>query len=231
MGQWGKAKCLWENPSNCQLPFLSFFFPNHLFLPECGGVSYCMEWEEYGKKFELGREPFFWMPKNVCHSAMHPCFSIFHDHSPSRWGFWEQLEFFLCFSFHVFGGWLHFSHGWEVVFVVLGIGLFSSRFGSCWCIFHSRFLQHHVFLPWLWRAIHVFGCLTDYWSHAQAIWDVFPCCELCSLFLLWGCCLPHVFVLAVASKFVWGHCGMPICWLCSPLSMLGVCLPFVWGCA
>ena len=24
MGQWGKAKCLWENPSSCQLPFLSF---------------------------------------------------------------------------------------------------------------------------------------------------------------------------------------------------------------
>ena len=24
MGQWGKSKCLWENPSNCQLPFLSF---------------------------------------------------------------------------------------------------------------------------------------------------------------------------------------------------------------
>ena len=53
--------------------------------------------------------------------------------------FGEQLEFFLCFSFHIFGDWLHFSHGWEVVFVVLGIGLFSSRFGSCWCIFHSRF--------------------------------------------------------------------------------------------
>ena len=24
MGQWGKAKCLWEDPSSCQLPFLSF---------------------------------------------------------------------------------------------------------------------------------------------------------------------------------------------------------------
>ena len=46
-----------------------------------------MECEEYGKKFELGREPFFEkrvltslarkMPKNVSHFAMHPRFSIF----------------------------------------------------------------------------------------------------------------------------------------------------------
>ena len=33
------------------------FFPNLLFLPEFGWGSYCMEWEEYGKNFELGRAP------------------------------------------------------------------------------------------------------------------------------------------------------------------------------
>ena len=66
--------------------------------------------------------------------------------------------------FHVFGCWLHFSHGWEVVFVVLGIGLSSSRFGSCWAFSHSRFLWIHVFLPWLGRAIHVFYCLSNFWA-------------------------------------------------------------------
>ena len=34
-GQWGKAKCEWENPSNSQLPFSSHS-PNHLILPEIG---------------------------------------------------------------------------------------------------------------------------------------------------------------------------------------------------
>ena len=34
-GQWGKAKCQWENPSNNQLPFLSHS-PNHLILPKIG---------------------------------------------------------------------------------------------------------------------------------------------------------------------------------------------------
>ena len=63
------------------------------------------------------------MPKNVCHSAMHSRFPFFL-HSPSRWGSWEQLEFFFpVFSFHVFGCWLHFSHGWEVIFVMPRIGL------------------------------------------------------------------------------------------------------------
>ena len=85
------------------------------------------------------------MPKNICHSAMHPRFPFFPHHSPSHWGFWERLEFSPCLSFHVFGCWLHFSYRLEVVFVVPGIGLFSSRFGSRWCIFHSRFIASCVF--------------------------------------------------------------------------------------
>ena len=59
--------------------------------------------------------------------------------------FWEQLEFFLCDSFHVFGCLLHFSHGLEVVFVMPGPGLSSSRFWNCWCIFHSRFCDFICF--------------------------------------------------------------------------------------
>ena len=189
-GPMGKIQMSMRKPIKLSTAFLVFFFPNHLFLPECGGVSYCMEWEEYGKKFELGRDPFlknvFWLPwQKKCPKtyAILPYIHVFHfpHHSPSRWGFWEQLEFFLCLSFHVFGCWLHFSQGLEVVFVMPGTGLFSSRFGSCWCIFHSRFWKFHVFLPWLRRAIHVFGYLTDYWSHTQTIWVIFPCYKLCSL--------------------------------------------------
>ena len=46
LGQWGKAKSQRENPSNYQLPFLSYS-PNHLLLPEVGWVGYCMGWERY----------------------------------------------------------------------------------------------------------------------------------------------------------------------------------------
>ena len=119
----------------------------------------------WATNFELGRDPFLekrvltsWerkRPKIVCHSAMHSRFWVF-----SRFG--EQLvscvfflpRFWLC---------LLFSHGLEVVFVMPGPGLSSSRFWSCWCIFHSRFCDFMCFSPWLWRAIHVFGCLTDFW--------------------------------------------------------------------
>ena len=61
-------------------PFL-IFFPNHLFLPEFGWGSYYTEWEEYGKKIELGRAPILeervltpWErkhPKKYAHSFMH----------------------------------------------------------------------------------------------------------------------------------------------------------------
>ena len=48
-GQWGKSKCQWKNPSNCELPFLSHS-PNHLILLEIGWVSYCMR---MGKVWKL----------------------------------------------------------------------------------------------------------------------------------------------------------------------------------
>ena len=61
----GKSQMSMRKPIKLSTAFL-VFFPNHLFLPECGWVSYCMEWEEYGQKFELGRDPFlknvFWLP-------------------------------------------------------------------------------------------------------------------------------------------------------------------------
>ena len=57
-GQWGKDKCQRENPSNCQLPFLSYS-PNHLLLPEVGWVGYCMEWGRYGSPNSNGRSHLF----------------------------------------------------------------------------------------------------------------------------------------------------------------------------
>ena len=154
MNQWGKAKHLWENPPNCQLPFLSFS-PIIYFCQNVVELVIAWNGKSMGKKIRIGQRTIFWKTcsdflgkenaqKRIpsCHAST---FSIFPHHSPSCWGFWEQLEFFLCFSFHVFGGWIHFSHGWEVVFVVLGIGLFSSSFGSCWCIFHSRFCSFMCF--------------------------------------------------------------------------------------
>ena len=122
MGQWGKAKCLRENPSNCQLPFLSFS-PIIYFCQNVVELVIAWNGKSMGKNSNWAENHFFEFPKTYAILLYIHVFPFFL-HSPSRWGFWEQLEFFLCFSFHVFGCWLHFSHGWEVVFVVLGIGLF-----------------------------------------------------------------------------------------------------------
>ena len=52
-GQWGKPKCQRENPSNCQLPFLSHS-PNHLIMPEIA-----WGWEEYGQEIRIWGRPIF----------------------------------------------------------------------------------------------------------------------------------------------------------------------------
>jgi len=200
------------------------FFPNHLFLPECGWVSYCMEGEEYGQPNSNWAETHFWKTcsdflgkedvqkrRPFCHTST---FSIFQTILLHVGAFWEQLKFFLCLSIHVFGCWLHFSQGLEVVFVMPGPGLSSSRFWSCWYIFPFTFLWFHVFFyhgceePFTFLAVSLtFG------SHALPIWDVFsllwvgfpdklqdcvfsPCCEpflllrmgLCNSFLLFKLC-------------------------------------------
>ena len=84
-------------------------------------------------KIRIGQRPIFEkcvltslarkMPKNVCHSAMHPRFSFSSPFSFTL-GILGEAGVFPVSFIHVFGCWLHFSHGWEVVFVVLGIGLF-----------------------------------------------------------------------------------------------------------
>ena len=124
-----------------------------------------MEWEEYGQKFELDRDPFFEkrvltslarkMPKNVCHSAMHPRFPFFLTILLHVGAFGSSWSFSCVFhsTFLVVG--FIFSHGWEVVFVVLGIGLFSSRFGGAAEVFLC--LSIHVLVagfifPMDWRS-------------------------------------------------------------------------------
>ena len=177
------------------------FFPNHLFLPECGWVSYCMEWEEYGQKFELGRDPFLknvlWLPwQGKCPKtyAILPCIHVFPFFLTILLhvgAFGEQLEFFLCLSFHVFGCWLHFSHGWEVVLIVLGIGLSSSRFfgaadafsihvfGSFMCFYHG------CEEPFTFFTVSATIGLTH-----RLFGAFFPCCELVSLISFRTVCFP-----------------------------------------
>ena len=151
MGQWGKAKCLGENPSNCQLPFLSFS-PIIYFWQNVVELVIAWNGKSMGNQIRVGQRPIFEnrvltslarkMPKNVGHSAMHPRFSV-----SSRFG--NSWSFSCVFSFHVFCCWLHFSHGLEVIFVMSGLGLPSSHFWSCWCVLHSRFCDFMCFLPWL----------------------------------------------------------------------------------
>ena len=68
LSQWGKAKCQREDPSNCQLPILSFV-PNHLFLPEIGWGSYCIGMGRVWTNSNWAEHPFwknmFWLNRQV----------------------------------------------------------------------------------------------------------------------------------------------------------------------
>ena len=85
----GKAKMSMRRPIKLSTTFL-VFFPNHLFLPECGWVSYCMEWGEYGQKNSNWAENHFlknvfWLPwqgKFPKTYAILPCIHVFHFSSP-----------------------------------------------------------------------------------------------------------------------------------------------------
>ena len=57
--QCGKSKCQRENPSNCQLPFLSYS-PNQLLLAEIGWVGYCMGWQGMIAQIRIGEAISFW---------------------------------------------------------------------------------------------------------------------------------------------------------------------------
>ena len=137
------------------------FFSNHLFLPECGWVSYCMEGEEYGQpKFELGRDPFlkimFWLPwQGRCPKtqAILPYIHVFHfpDHSSSRWGFWGAAEVFPV-SFH--------PRFWLLASFFPGIG---GRFcnAQAWVVFLT-FLELLVHFPFTFFAVSLTIGLTHW---------------------------------------------------------------------
>ena len=57
--KWGKFKCQRENPSNSQLPILSFV-PNHLFVPEVVELVNSWGWEEYGSQIRIREAINFW---------------------------------------------------------------------------------------------------------------------------------------------------------------------------
>ena len=147
-GTMGRSQMSMRGPIKLSTTFL-VFFPITYFCQNV--VELVNAWgKSMGKEIRIGQRPIFgkscsdFLGKKNAQKRMPFChastFFHFPHHSPSRWGFWEQLEFFLCFSFHDFGCWLHFSHGLEVVFVVPGTGLSSSRFGRRWCIFPFTFL-------------------------------------------------------------------------------------------
>ena len=83
MGQWGKAKCLWEDPSSCQLPFLSFS-PIIYFCQNVVELVIAWNGKSMGNQIRIGQRPIFGkrvltslarkMPKNVGHFAIHPRF-------------------------------------------------------------------------------------------------------------------------------------------------------------
>ena len=119
------------------------------------------------------------MPKNICHSAMHSRFPFFLTILLHVGAFGSSWSFSCVFHSTFFGCWLHFSHGWEVVFVVLGIGLFSSRFGSCWCIFHSHFCSFMCFFTMavkghsrFWLSHRLLVSCTDYLGRFSLLWVV-----------------------------------------------------------
>ena len=139
-GPMGKSQCRWEDPSKCQLPFLSFS-PIIYFCQNVVELVIAWKGKSMGNQIRIGQRPIFEkrvltslarkIPKNVGLSSRHPRFSFSCPFSFTLGVFWQQLEFFLCVWIPRFGCWLHFSHGWEVVLIVLGIGLSSSRFWSC----------------------------------------------------------------------------------------------------
>ena len=162
----GKSQMSMRKPIKLSTTFL-VFFPNHLFLPECGWVSYCMEGEEYGQPNSNWAETHFWKTcseflgkedvqkrRLFCHTST---FFHFPDHSSSRWGFWGAAEVFpVCLDFTFWllasffpwiGGRFCNARAWVVFLTFLELLVhFPFTFFVNSCVFtmagksHSRFL-------------------------------------------------------------------------------------------
>ena len=92
-----------------------------------------------------------WASKNQKTYAILPCFHVFMFSSPFFLHVSSLRHLELVVSVFIPRFWLlaSVSHGWEVVFVMLGIGLGFLTFLELLVHFPLTFLQFEVFLPWL----------------------------------------------------------------------------------
>ena len=150
----GKAKMSMRRLIKLSTTFL-VFFRNHLFLPECGWVSYCMEGEEYGQPNSNWEETHF---LKMCSDFLGK------KNSQKRRPFWHTFTFFSFSS--------RFGSSWSFLCVFpstfLAVASFFPWIGGRFCNardwvvfltflemlvhFPFMFLQSHVFLPWLWSV-------------------------------------------------------------------------------
>ena len=203
MGQWGKAKCLWENPSSCQLPFL-YFSPIIYFCQNVVELVIAWNGKSMGNQIRIGQRTIFgktcsdFLGKENAQKRMPFCYAstFFHfpHNSPSRWSFWEQLEFFLCLSFQVFGCWLHFfpwmggrfcsAGDWVVFLTFLELLVhFSIHVFVISCVFTMAVKSHSRF----WLSHWLLVSRTGYLGRFSLLWVVLPnklqdcyfspCCE------------------------------------------------------
>ena len=162
MCQWGKAKCLGENPSNCQPPFLSFS-PIIYFCQNVVELVIAWNGKSMGNQIRIGQRPIFEkrvltslarkMSKNVCHSAIHPRFSFSCPFSFTLGVFPVCLDptFWLLASFFPgIGGRFCNARAWVVFLTFWELPVhFSIHVFVISCVFtmagksHSRFLLSH----------------------------------------------------------------------------------------
>ena len=116
-----------------------------------------MEWEEYGKKFKLGRELILEkrvlnslarkMPKNVCHSAIHPHSSFAHV-GKLRSGFYLHGFVGYVLFLHDLGSWAFSSSSFTHV------GAPSSSWEFVECEIHDFGFVVYFFLTWI-DVLHI----------------------------------------------------------------------------
>ena len=199
---------------NCQLPFFLFFsfFPTNYFCQNVVELVIAWKGKSMGSQIRIGKRSIFkkrvltslarkndQKRKPFCHTST---FSIFQTILLHVGAFGEQLKSFLCVWISRFDCWLHFSQGLEVVFVATEVGLSSSRFQSCWCIFHSRFWKFHVFYhgcegPFTFLTVSATIGLT------YRLFGAFSsCCELCSMISFRTVCVSSY--VSHFCYYVWG---------------------------
>ena len=131
------------------LPYPTTFIEERLLVVE---AVIAWKWKSMGNQFRIGQRPIFgktcsdFLSKKNAQKRRPFCYAITFL---SFLTFWGAARVSCVFFLPRFWLWLHFSHGLEVVFVMPGPGLSSSRFWSCWCIFHLCFCDFMCFSPWL----------------------------------------------------------------------------------